>query len=157
MEDTKNKNLWIGLAVVLLLVVGFLFWSMKKAVAPAVTDNTSTNPVVVPTEDVTPGSVNTGSPAASISYANALIKYKNARLQLDPTCQASPDKMTFKNGAYLMVDNRAPVSRTVKVGSVFNIKAYGFKIIKLSSATLPATWYVDCGKSQNVSTILIQK
>ncbi|MFA5932208.1 MAG: hypothetical protein WC793_02415 [Candidatus Paceibacterota bacterium] len=154
MEDTKNKNLWIGLAVVLVLVAGFLFWSMKKAVAPAVTDS---NPVVEPTEDVTPGSVNTGSPAASISYANALIKYKNARLQLDPTCQASPDKMTFKNGASLMVDNRSSAQRTVKVGSVFSIKAYGFKIIKLSSATLPATWYVDCGKSQNVSTILIQK
>lgn len=154
MEDMKNKNLWIGLAVVLVLVAGFLFWSMKKAVAPAVTDTT---PVVEPTEDVTPGSVNTGSPAASISYANALIKYKNARLQLDATCQGSPDKMTFKNGASLMVDNRAPVARTVKVGSVFSIKAYGFKIIKLSSTTLPATWYVDCDKAQNVSTILIQK
>jgi hypothetical protein len=93
----------------------------------------------------------------SLSYKDALIKYKDARLQLDKVCQASPDKMTFKNNSYLMVDNRSAVSRTIKVGSTFGLKAYGFKIIKLSSSKLPATWYVDCDKSQNVSTITIQK
>ncbi len=158
MEDKKSMNLWIALAVVLVVVVGLIYWSMNiKAptdVVPVVSDNE--NPVDS-TEDLTPGSVNAGATAATISYANALITYKNARLQLDKTCQASPAKMTFKNGALLMVDNRAPVARTVKVGSVFSIKAYGFKIIKLSSATLPATWLVDCGESQNVATILIQK
>lgn len=157
MEDTKNKNLWIGLAVVLIVVVGIIFWSMSSK-STLVVDNGNTTPAVVDsTEDTTPGSVNVGSKAASISYTNALIKYKDARLQLDTTCQASPDKMTFKNNAYLMVDNRSPADRTVKVGSTFNIKAYGFKIVKLSSTTLPATWFVDCDKSQNVSTILIQK
>ncbi|MFA5841279.1 MAG: hypothetical protein WC847_03360 [Candidatus Paceibacterota bacterium] len=156
MEDTKNKNLWIGLAVVLFAVAGFMLWSMNKASAPVV-DNSVPVDEVTPTEDTTPGSVNATSPAASISYANALVKYKDARLQLDKTCQGEPKNMTFKNGASLMIDNRAPVARTVKVGSVFSIKAYGFKIIKLSSSTLPATWYVDCDKSQNVSTILIQK
>jgi hypothetical protein len=55
-----------------------------------------------------------------------------------------------------MIDNRSEVARTVKVGSSFGIKAWGFEIVKLSSATLPATWYVDCDKSQNVATILIQ-
>lgn len=157
MEDMKNKNLWIGLVVVLFLVAGFFFWSMNKASAPVV-ENTAPVAEVTPTEDTTPVGTSTSKPAAaSISYANALLKYKNARLQLDPTCQASPDKMTFKNGASLMIDNRAPVTRTVKVGTTFSIKAYSFKIIKLSSSTLPATWYVDCDKSQNVSTILIQK
>lgn len=152
----ENKNLWIGLGVVLVLVAGFVYWSMNST--PALAPDTSDNGVVpTPVEDTTTGSVNVGSPAASISYENALIKYKNARLQLDKTCQASPDKMTFKNGAVIMVDNRAPVSRTVKVGSVFSIQAYGFKLVKLSSATLPTTWYVDCGTSQNVSSILIEK
>lgn len=154
MENT-NKNLWIGLVVLLVLVAGFVFWS-KNSSAPAVVDN-STPTVVDPTEDTTPGSVNTGVKAATISYQNALVKYKNARLQLDTTCQASPNKMTFKNGAYLMIDNRSPKDRVVKVGSVFNLKGYGFKIVKLSSSNLPATWLVDCDKSQNVATITIQK
>ena len=152
--DTQNKNLWIGVGVVLVVVLGLVYWS-KSSPAPVAEENTPA--VVDSTEDTGVGSVNTGSGAASISYANALVKYKNARLQLDKNCQASPDQMTFKNNSYLMVDNRAPVSRTVKVGSVFNIKAYGFKIVKLSSAKLPATWLVDCDKSQNVSTITIQK
>lgn len=157
MENSKNTNLLIGLGVVLVVVAIGAYWVMHKAPDSYVEDNGSLAEPADSTEDTTDGSINVGAPAASISYANALIKYKNARLQLDKTCQASPDKMSFKNGAFLMVDNRAPVARTVKVGSVFSIKAYGFKIIKLSSATLPATWLVDCGASQNVSTILIQK
>ena len=149
----NNKNLWIGLAVV--VVVVFLgWWFMNQSSVPVPAVNTG---VVTPTEDTSVGSVNVGSPAVSISYANALVTYKNARLQLDTTCQGSPDNMTFKNNALLMVDNRAPVARTVHIGSVFGIKAYGFKIIKLSSATLPTTWKVDCDSSQNVSTILIEK
>jgi cytoskeletal protein RodZ len=151
MESEKSKNMWIVVAVVVILA-GLGLWMMNKNSAPEMADNSQES-----VEDLSEGSINASSPAASISYQNALVKYKNARLQLDKTCQASPDKMTFKDGTDIMVDNRAPVARTVKVGSVFPIKAYGFKIVRLSSATLPATWLVDCDKSQNVATILIQK
>ena len=97
--------------------------------------------------------------AVPISYTDALVKYADARLQLDTNCQAlaSPANLVFKNNSLLMVDNRAPVARTVHIGSVFTIKAYGFKIIELSSATLPATFLVDCGTSQNVATISLEK
>ncbi len=165
MENTGNKNVWIAVGVIV-LVVGGLIWSMKSStVVPAgdnsqVVDNGDSTPGVDYTNTTTTGSTATSpktGTAVSIRYANALIKYKDARLQLDKNCQASPDKMTFKNGSYMMVDNRAPVSRTVKLGSVFILPAYGFKIVQLSSATLPATWLVDCDKSQNVATITIQK
>jgi len=145
----KNKKVLIELVVVLVLVV-FGLWSLNKGAV-------NQEKAVTPSEDRSTGSVNVGSSAASIAYSDALIKYKDARLQLNKDCQGSPDKMTFKNNALMMVDNRAPVTRTVKVGSVFSIKPYGFKIVKLYSPTLPATWYVDCGASQNVSTITIQK
>ena len=107
-------------------------------------------------EDLSAGSVNEKR-TVSLSYATALATYKDARLQLDRTCQASPNLLTFKNGSLLMLDNRSPFDRTVKVGSVYNIKAWRFKIVRLSSAALPATWLVDCDKSQNVATVLIQK
>ena len=162
-NTNKNKNLWIWIVVVLIVVVGLVVWATKSS-APVVVDNsTPTAPVddtaLQPgsTEDLSAGRVDVGATAATISYTNALIKYKDARLQLDKTCQASPYNMTFKNNSLLMVDNRAPVARTVHLGSVFSIKAYGFKIIKLSSAKLPATWLVDCDKMQNVATILIEK
>jgi hypothetical protein len=147
----KNQVL-IELVVVLVLVIFGLYLLTNKS-SPSVVNN----PVVTPTEDTSAGSINVGVSAASLSYANALVTYKSARLQLDEKCQAVPNKMTFKNNAYLMIDNRAPVARTVKVGSVFSVKAWSFKIVKLSSVKLPATWLVDCGTSQNVATVLIQK
>ena len=162
-NTNKNRNLWIWIGVILVVVIVLIFWATNSS-APTVVQNTTpttnednTALQVQSTEDLTVGSVDVGAPAATIAYADALIKYKDARLQLDTICQASPDKMTFKNNALLMVDNRAPVARTVHIGSVFPIKAYGFKIVKLSSATLPVTWKVDCDSSQNVSSILIQK
>ena len=159
MENKQNENLWIVLGVVLVVVAGLMFWVINKPESVVVSSQNDNNveSVTDSTEDVTDGSINTTIPGAAISYANALVKYKDARLQLDKKCQASPDKMTFKNGQNIMIDNRAPVSRTVKVGTTFSIKGYGFKIVKLSSLSLPATWYVDCDSSQNVSTILIQK
>jgi len=159
--ENKNKNLWIGLGVVLVIVVGIIIWSMSNAnpaVAPTVEEDTTT-PLTepIPQEDKSTSGVNNSPTASTLSYANALIKYKDARIQLDNNCQATPHNLTFKNGTNIMIDNRASVARIVKVGSIFTIKGYGFKIVKLSSATLPATWLVDCGKSQNVATILIQK
>jgi hypothetical protein len=162
--ENKNKNVWIWVVIIVIVAIVLVFWAMSGGSAPAPAyapvaqnNNSATIPPVDSTEDLSVGSVNAGAPAATIAYADALVKYKNARLQLDETCQASPDKMSFKNNALLMVDNRAPVARTVHIGSVFPIKAYGFKIVKLSSTTLPATWLVDCDTSQNVSSILIEK
>lgn len=158
--ERNNKNLWIGLVVVLVVVI--IIWLVNKN-SPSVSteegannDQTALSPDVS-IEDISEGSVNVGSPAAIISYANALVKYKDARIQLNTSCQAIPNNVTFKNGANIMVDNRSPVARTVKIGSVFSVKAWGFKIVKLNSATLPVTWLVDCDRSQNVATVLIQK
>lgn len=164
-SPNKNKNLWTWIIIILIVVVGLVLWSMMGSNNPtpvgvsAPIVQTPTAVLPVPTEDLSAGSVDVGAPAASISYANALIKYKDARLQLDANCQADAQnqKMAFTNNALLMVDNRAPVARTVHIGSVFTIKAYSFKIIKLYSAKLPATWLVDCDTSQNVATILIEK
>lgn len=162
MEPNKsmenNKNMWIGIGAIAVIVLIFVFLSMnkKETIEDENVNTTGDQITVVGEEDLTDGSVNATTPVATLSYQQALVKYKDARIQLDNTCQASPDKMTFKNGTSIMIDNRAPVARTVKVGSTFSIKAYGFKIVKLSSDTIPTTWLVDCDGSQNVSTILIQ-
>jgi hypothetical protein len=149
-----NRKLIVELVIVLVLV-GFGLWSLNKN--PLTPSDSSVDANQTVTEDTSNGSVNANNPSSSISYQNALVQYKDARLQLDSTCQASPDRSTFKNGTNIMIDNRSDKPRTVKVGSTFPIKAYGFKIVRLSSSTLPATWYVDCDTSQNVATILIQK
>ena len=77
--ENKNKNLWIWVLVILVVVIGLVFWATSSSMPAPVAQN---NPVVAPvvsTEDTSVGSVNTGA-AVSISYADALIKYKNARI-----------------------------------------------------------------------------
>ena len=143
----------IILLVIVLALVAYGWWSLRNSPAPLVT--------VEPGQSLSDGvdivSTNNTNTTTPISYADALVKYKDARIQLNDGCQATPNVMTYKNNTNIMIDNRASVTRTVKVGSIFSVKGYGFKIVRLSSATLPSTWYVDCDKFQNVATILIQK
>lgn len=147
-EGHGDKKAIVELIVVLVLV-GFGLWWMKNPPEDAAVNNPP-----AATLDTSAGSVNTTS---TISYQDALARFKDARIQLDSNCQASPNNSTYKNGANIMIDNRSDKTRTVRVGSTFTIQPWGFKIVRLSSATLPATWYVDCDSSQNVATILIQK
>lgn len=145
---SSGKENPVIVLVIVLALAGYGLWLMKTSPEPVV-DDTTTNPVVkIP--DYT-------NPDTPISYGDALIRYKDARIQLDSKCQATPNNITYKNGTNIMIDNRAEVARKVKVGSTYSIEAYGFKIIKLSSSVLPVTWFVDCGASQNVATILIQR
>lgn len=157
-DNTSSNNslaLYYGIgAVVVVLLI--MFVSRGRAKFDEVTITTPT--VDIPTEDVSAGSVNAPvKKVPSISYADALIKYKEARIQIDEDCQAFPNNVTYKNGTSIMIDNRAGVARKVKVGGVYDIKAYSFKIIKLESKTLPETLLVDCDTFQNVATILVQE
>jgi hypothetical protein len=162
--EEKNSNVWMigGIILVIVAILIFIFTQDKKEEVLENNENIVQEEVIVEDAEIvgeldTTGDVEVAtSPAVSLSYAQALIDYKGARLQLDKTCQASPNNMTFKNGASMMLDNRSPVTRTVKVGSTYTIKPYGFRIIKLSSSTVPVTYLVDCDQSQNVSTILLQ-
>jgi hypothetical protein len=57
-----------------------------------------------------------------------------------------------------MIDNRSAQARTVKVGTTFTIKPWGFKIVVLPDVYLKTkTLLVDCGQYQNVATILVQE
>jgi hypothetical protein len=154
--EHKNKNMIVLVIVIILLVVGAIFIFAKKDDAPAPADTSSE--IVAPegTEDTTEGSQNVSAPA-TLKYADALKLYSEKRIQLDKVCQAHPNNVTYKNGTSIMIDNRSPQSAKVHLSSVFTIKPYGFKIVKLSATKLPATILVDCGTSQNVATILVQK
>ena len=153
MENKNNKVLYYGLGAVLFIVL-IIFLSTRKNNVDTTANVDQTVPAS--TEDTSAGSINTKN-APAISYADALAKYKDARIQLDKMCQATPNYVTYKNNTSIMIDNRSDVVRTVKVGTDYSVKGYGFKIIKISSTKLPTTWLVDCDKSQNVATILIQK
>lgn len=162
MENQSNKNTWIWIVVIVLVIVGIVIAvKMKKSDTSTVADNQNPSAVEV-TEDVSDGSVDApktaGVAPVTMSYANALIKYKDARIQIGDQCTVSKlSNLTFKNNTDVMIDNRSSVAHTLKIGSTFSVKGYGFKIINLTTAKVPGTLLVDCDSSQNVTTILIQK
>ena len=150
-----NYTTWVVVLVVVAIVLFFIFRN-KKQVTPVVTQQETTQNE--PAESVQDTGEVSGVGAASISYANALIKYKDRRIQFDATCQAIPNVVTYKDNTGIMLDNRSPQTRIIKVGGTYTIKPYGFKIIVLPDIYLKSkTILVDCGASQNVATILIQE
>jgi hypothetical protein len=157
--ETQNKNLWIAIIIISVIAVGIVAWSINKnlALAPGEDTNANKDTALEANLGMNNGKTSTAPSLNNISYADALVKYKDARIQLGKMCQAIPNNVTFKNNTSIMIDNRTPVDHTIKLGTTFSIKAWGFKIIKLSSPTLPATWMMNCDEARNVSTILIQK
>lgn len=169
----SNNSMWIVVGVVVLIALIALFMSMsKKDDMAVVDDNTAmqntgeemppkadqTNAV----EDTSAGSINATPGAVSISYADALVKYKDRRLQFTTNtgvCAVSkPNSVTYKDNTGIMLDNRSAETMTIKVGDTYTVKPYGFKIVTLQDVYLKAkTVLVDCEKQQNVATILIQE
>jgi hypothetical protein len=162
----KNKlRMWILVLIIVVVVVlaGIFFFVLenKKSANPTTNSNQSamvnsslSNPVSV--QDISAQDIGAG--AASISYASALVKYADRRIQLDTICQAHPNTVTYKDNTGIMIDNRSPQTRTVKVGTIFTIKPWGFKIVVLPDVYLKSkTLLVDCDGSQNVATILVQE
>ncbi|MFN4181570.1 MAG: hypothetical protein ACK4FA_02660 [Candidatus Paceibacteria bacterium] len=163
--DWKNKNLWLGVAALLVVILLIVVISKKRGGDEVANiELTPESAEVVAEAEPAPKTVRRRTPAtketvapAKMSYADALAKYKDARIQLDAECRAVPNNVTYKDGTEIMLDNRAGVSRTVTLGSTFTIGAYDFKIVKISSNVLPYTYLVDCGDKQNVATILVQR
>jgi hypothetical protein len=160
---TNKKALaWI----VVIIVLGWVWMSMinksntTENGTPAEQTATSSNPVATTTVVNKKTSVALPNQPVSMSYQNALETYKeNKRIQLSGTnfCQANPNNVTYKNGTSIMIDNRSAQTHTIKIGSAYTIEGYGFRIIKLSSATLPVTFFMDCDVQQNIAKILLQK
>lgn len=157
-----NKNIIIAIVVIVVLLVGGSIWYfMNNSDREENENNESSDTNIVTTEPDSAQDISdqdTGVSATAISYANALVKYADRRIQLDTVCQARPNTVTYKDNTGIMIDNRSPETRTVKVGTTFTIKPWGFKIVVLPDTYLKSkTLLVDCDNSQNVATILVQE
>ena len=156
--EKKNLKIWIAVAIVVIIVIGFFVFTNKKPGSPVATATPTASPTPEPSslQDINSKDIGVGS--VSISYADALIKYADRRIQLDKNCQATPNNVTYKDNTGIMIDNRSAQARTVKVGTTFTIKSWGFKIVVLPDVYLKSkTLLVDCDKYQNVATVLVQE
>jgi hypothetical protein len=148
----NQKTIWVILAAVVIII------AITAAVKTARKNsyNNQNNPGQNQPQPATAPSA--GNPASGLSYTQALKKYGSNRIQFDPACQAHPNNVTFKAGTQVMFDNRAKVARAINFnGHIFNIAADSYAVAAMVAAKYPAKILVDCGKSQNVATILIQK
>lgn len=99
-----------------------------------------------------------GSAYQSQTYTKLVKEYAGRRIQLDTSCQASPNYTTYKNGTKIMIDSRSAEARTVTIGGVnYSFGPYAYRIITLGTKNPPATVSINCGRAVNVGTILIQK
>ena len=149
-----KTKIWIAVGSIIVLGILILIINKPKEdkkveEVPAIIDNTKTEVKKTTT------STSTTSGAASLSYAQALTKYANTRIQINASCQMTPLKVVYKVGTSVMLDNRSDSSKSVLFnGTRYSIAGYGFKIVTLNTAK---TFQVDCGSSQNVATITVAK
>lgn len=98
------------------------------------------------------------TPPSNLSYGEAIKVYAGTRIQFNAQCQASPSSITIKNGQSVMFDNRSGDARWFSLnGTGYYLSGYGFRVLPLSSKTLPMTFTVDCGSAQNVAKVIVQK
>lgn len=162
----RDKRVWYGAgALAVILIVGGVAWFLMKPVSPsspqisgggassmqgqvAATTSSTTPPALSPTKTVS---------SKPLTYEQALIQYANRRIQIQQGCQLSPANTVFKNGTYVMFDNRTSESQMIALDGVhYSISRYGFRIIRLFDARLPHTIQIDCGTGKNNGKIVLQ-
>lgn len=147
----NNLKIWIGSVVIIIIIAVVLFFIFEDK---PTANQATTEPESI--QDISAQDIGAGT--APISYANALVKYADRRIQLDTNCSAFPNTVTYKDNTGIMIDNRSPQALTVKVGTTFTIKPYAFKIVVLPDIYLvQKTLLVDCNAYQNVATVLVQE
>lgn len=162
MNKLTGKYLWILVGVV--VVVGVYLTRMRgdwtsqvSQYVGIVTASPSPSSVAGATvKPVAKKSVAT-PPVSAKSYGDAVKEYEGRRIQFDERCQVTPQNPTYKNGTIVMLDNRSASAKTVMVGGTkYDLGAYGYRIVTLSSPSLPKELTVSCGSSGNVGKILLQ-
>lgn len=167
---SKNLLLWVIVAAVVVLVV----WAFKSNVfnngggelgeglieLPQTVEEGTVNKGNIPGAGapIIPGSGQSTFTQTQIQNYSVLVnQYGEKRVQFDERCQMSPAGVTFKNGTTLMFDNRSSSQRTIKVGNQsYYFQPYGYKILTLSSASLPASLKISCDATPDVGSILLQ-
>ena len=151
----NNKIWWIVGGVAVLLVI----WAFVGKSNPITDQYESPSPSVsASTTPNTSSTSGTGVGTGSATYSALVAKYGTNRIQFDARCQAIPPVVVFKTGTSVMFDNRSGDARIITIGGTkYSFPGYGYRVIKLGSAKLPATVMLSCGSAINVGTITVEK
>ena len=155
---SKNISLWFVIVVAVVLVV----WTFSNKEGGINLEETP--------ETVNEGSgPEAGAPVISgpgqgqftqsqiQAYSTLVNQYGDRRVQFDEGCQVRPAEVTFKNGTSVMFDNRSPSARTIRIANQsYYFPPYGYRIMTLSSASVPSTLIIGCDNAVEVGKILLQ-
>lgn len=163
-KKSSHTGLVIGIIVVLVVIVALLMTNKKKDVddtmMPAPTDTSTlpdgtTPPTTKPTTGIDPEREGTSVGSGAGTYANLMLKYKGKMVQFNKECAVVTNKVTFKQGTDILLDNRDDTAAKIVIGSrTFNLPAYGYKVIDLPTV---GSFQLDCNKRFNVVTVSVQK
>ncbi len=165
--QTKSKHggLIVGVLVVAAIIILALVMTNKKKdtddmIVPPITDtstvpDTTTPPTTKPTTGIDPEREGTSVGSGAGTYANLMLKYKGKMVQFNKECAVVTNKVTFKQGTDILLDNRDDTAAKIVIGSrTFNLPAYGYKVIDLPTI---GSFQLDCNKRLNVVTVSVQK
>lgn len=171
MEPTQTKSktgmyVAVGIVIVLAIIIGLVMSNKNKeamedgtqtpgdtTIVPNDTKNPVVPPVTNPGIDPEKEGVSVGSGAGT--YANLMLKYKDRMVQFNTECAVVSNKVGFKQGTDILLDNRDNTPVKIVIGSrTFNLPGYGYKVIDLPSV---GSFQLDCNKRLNVVTVTVQK
>lgn len=166
--QTKSKTgmyVGIGAVIVLIIIIGLAMSKKNKEMVEegtqtpventVVPGDTTPNPTVTPTPGIDPEKEGTSVGSGAGTYANLMLKYKGRMVQFNKECAVITNKVTFKQGTDILLDNRDNTPVKIVIGSrTFNLPGYGYKVIDLPTI---GSFQLDCNKRLNVVTVSVQK
>lgn len=152
---SKNWFLWVVIVVAALVVWGLWSFGGKGLFQPGTVTESELTPLSTPVPAAGQESVFT--PSQIQNYSDMVMQFGEKRIQFDERCQMTPADVTFKNGTTIMLDNRSGTAKTIRIGGqIYSFQPYGYRILTLSSPTLPNSLTISCDNSPNVGRILLQ-
>jgi len=156
-----NKT-WTVIVVILVIIAG-IWWFNGGNSNVSLTSDASISPTVVgatktPVGYKTSPSISPTPVATSaLSYSQLVAQYGSNRIQFNQDCQAQPSSMVLKNSTSILLDNRSNKAQTIGIdGKNYALVPYGYRVVTLSSASLPKALGVSCNNAINTGTINLQ-
>lgn len=152
---SKNTKMALGAIVIVIIAALLVRYGGKKPapvepeVAPVLEQNVAKESKSYKAKPVVTAPVDTRD------YTELIAVYKDRLVQFGDSCQVRMSKQVYKVGSEILLDNRNGVPLSIKLGSnSYDLGAYGHKVVVLGTE---GEFMIDCGASQNVATLTVQK
>lgn len=94
---------------------------------------------------------------SNLSYSQLVAQYGSNRIQFNQDCQANPSSMALKTGTGILLDNRSNKTQVISLnGASYTLVPFGYRVVTVSSASLPKAIGVTCNGAVNTGMINLQ-